>query len=67
MELTPDGGPTQAQWLVCGSSLGAGNDRVLHFGGVGTGQFQLDVLWPSGVQQTIQGTDADRLVVTHEP
>jgi hypothetical protein len=56
----------QARWLVCGSSLGAGNDRMLHFGGVGEGGFVLDIVWPSGTHQTLQGTGVDQSIEVTE-
>jgi enediyne biosynthesis protein E4 len=59
--LAWDGG-TQARWVLCGSSLGAGDDRVLHFGGVGAGDYTLTVWWPSGLRQTVAETGTDRLV-----
>jgi hypothetical protein len=59
--LSSEGG-SQARWVLCGSSLGAGDDRVLHFGGVGAGTYTLTVWWPSGVVQTVEGTGTDRLV-----
>jgi len=65
--ITPDGQSSQARWMVCGSSLGAGNDPLLHFGGVGSGGFRLDVVWPSGVHQALRGTAVDRLVKVKEP
>jgi hypothetical protein len=62
---TGDG--TRVGWVFCGSSLGAGSDRVVHFGGVWPGAFTLEIDWPSGVHQTYTGSGTDRLVTVAEP
>jgi enediyne biosynthesis protein E4 len=56
------GGFRQARWVVCGSSLGAGNDRVLHFGGLSGRKFSMDITWPSGLHELVRATGTDRLV-----
>lgn len=62
VELT-SGGRRQARWQVCGSSLGAGNDRVMHFGGLaGGGRFTLRITWPTGMRQVVRATGIDRVV-----
>jgi hypothetical protein len=66
-ETITSGSVTRVGWVVCGSSLGAGSDRVVHFGGVGAGPFTLDIEWPSGMQQTYPGAEVDRLVTVTEP
>jgi hypothetical protein len=55
-------GASVARWLLCGSSLGAGNDRVLHFGGLGLGRSTISIDWPSGSRQTLTTSRVDRLV-----
>jgi hypothetical protein len=60
------GGVRQVRWLTCGSSLGAGDDMLLHFGGLAGGTFSVAVTWPSGAHQTVQGTGPDQLIKVTE-
>ncbi|HEX9236708.1 MAG TPA: CRTAC1 family protein, partial [Actinomycetota bacterium] len=60
------GGLSQARWVLCGDSLGGGSDTVLHFGGLASGSFTLDVDWPSGTHQTLTGSGTDRLITVTE-
>jgi hypothetical protein len=55
-----------ARWVLCGASLGAGSDTVLHFGGMGAGGYTLDVTWPSGITQRVHEAEVDRLLVLTE-
>lgn len=54
--------------LLCGSSLGAGNDTVVHFGlGTATTVDELVIYWPSGTQQTLTNLAVDQLIQVTEP
>jgi enediyne biosynthesis protein E4 len=64
--LTSDG-VERAAWVICGTSLGTGSDTVLHFGGLGSGQFTLAIEWPSGIHQTVTDTGTNRLLTVTEP
>ena len=61
------GTDTWARWVLCGDSLGAGSDRALHFGGIGSGSYTLDITWPSGDTQRVLGTSVDHQIVVIEP
>jgi len=59
---------TQLQQVQEGSSLGAGNDRVAHFGlGHAETAELLVVRWPSGAVQTLRHVAADRHLTLVEP
>ncbi len=54
-------GSTQMQEVQSGSSLGAGNDLVLHFGlGLAT-QAEVTVSWPDGSQETYPAVAANQI------
>jgi hypothetical protein len=63
-------GRTLMQEVICGSSLGAGNDMALHFG---LGQATVEkarIIWPNGVSETYIGVPVDqiwRLTYGEEP
>jgi enediyne biosynthesis protein E4 len=54
--------------VLCGSSLGAGSDTVVHFGlGSATRASKLIIDWPSGTRQVLRNLRADRLIEVIEP
>jgi hypothetical protein len=62
------GGASMLREVMCGSSLGAGSDPVVHFGlGEATRVSRLVVRWPSGVRQVLRNVAANRLVTVTEP
>jgi len=66
VRLTTADGLTQMRELHSGDSLGAGSDLTVHFGlGRNDRATQLEIVWPSGIRQTLTNVPADqRLVVT---
>lgn len=48
--LTTTDGRTQMQEVICGSSLGAGNDLALHFGLADAQIQELRIIWPDGTE-----------------
>ncbi len=65
--LTLDNGRILMSEVKCGSSLGAGNDLALHFGlGLAT-PTQLRVVWPDGLEQTIQNPGQDQFLTIIYP
>jgi hypothetical protein len=66
VEMTSAGASSLTRWVLCGASLGAGNDTVVHFGGVEAGSFVIQVDWPSGDSQTIGSEGVDRLITLTE-
>jgi hypothetical protein len=62
------GGTTLLRQVLCGSSLGAGSDTVVHFGlGTATRVSRLVIRWPSGIRQVLRNVAADRLLTATEP
>jgi hypothetical protein len=62
------GGATMLRQVLCGSSLGAGSDAVVHFGlGTATRVSRLVIRWPSGTTQVLKNVAADRLLTVTEP
>jgi hypothetical protein len=60
--LTTNDGRTQMQDVICGSSLGAGNDLALHFG---LGQASVDtvrIVWPDGTESVLEGVPSNQIV-----
>ena len=60
------GGRQQAQDVTAQSSFYSANDRRLHFGLGAATSVDLVIRWPNGTTETIQGVDADQLVVIRE-
>ena len=60
------GGKTQAQAVLSQSSYYSANDPRLHFGLGPEKSADIDVRWPSGLQEKFKGIAADRLVVIKE-
>jgi hypothetical protein len=48
------------------SSFYSANDRRLHFGLGSATSADLTIRWPNGATETIQGVEADQLVVIRE-
>jgi hypothetical protein len=62
------GGATLLRQVLCGSSLGAGSDTVVHFGlGSATRLSRLVIRWPSGIRQVLRNVAVDRLLTVTEP
>lgn len=65
--ITADG-QTQMQEVICGSSLGAGNELSLHFGlGSHADIQELIVVWPDGKRQFFEDVPADRRISLSYP
>lgn len=60
------GGRQQAQEVTARSSVYSANDRRLHFGLGAATSADLVIRWPTGTTETIQGVEADRLVIIRE-
>jgi hypothetical protein len=60
------GGRQQAQEVTAQSSFYSANDRRLHFGLGAPTSADLIIRWPNGTTETIQGVEADQLVVIRE-
>lgn len=60
------GGKMQAQEVIAQSSYLSSHDRRLHFG-LGTAQTaDVEIRWPSGIQQNLQGLPSNRLITIDE-
>jgi len=60
------GGKKQAQAVLAQSSFLSVNDRRLHFGLGSETSANLEIRWPSGKSDSLNGVSADRLVVVRE-
>jgi enediyne biosynthesis protein E4 len=60
------GGKVQAQEVLSQSSFYSASDRRLHFGLGAATQADLDIRWPNGGRERVEGVAADRLVVVRE-
>jgi hypothetical protein len=60
--LTSDDGHTQMQDVICGSSLGAGNDLALHFGLGSASISQIRIVWSDGTERVLEGVAANQIV-----
>ena len=60
------GGRRQAQEVTAQSSFYSASDRRLHFGLGAATSADLTIRWPNGATETIQGVEADQLVVIRE-
>ncbi|MEZ4662390.1 MAG: CRTAC1 family protein [Caldilineaceae bacterium] len=66
--VTTADGLTLMQEVICGGSLGAGNDLALHFGlGRHADITQLEIYWPDGKHQSFTDIRADRFVMLTYP
>jgi enediyne biosynthesis protein E4 len=62
------GGAIMLRQVLCGSSLGAGSDTVVHLGlGTVTRVTRLVIRWPSGTRQVLRNVAVDRLLTVTEP
>jgi hypothetical protein len=59
-------GRRQAQALMAASSYLSASDRRLHFGLGSAVIADVEILWPSGVRETLKSIRADRLVTVKE-
>jgi hypothetical protein len=59
--LTTSDGRTLMQDVICGSSLGAGNDTALHFGLGQATVDQVKVVWPDGLNQEFKIVPVDQV------
>ncbi len=60
------GGKVQAQTVLSQSSFYSASDLRLHFGLGDASVADVDLFWPSGLKQSLQGIQADRLVTVKE-
>jgi hypothetical protein len=60
------GRKTQAQEVISQSSFYSTNDSRLHFGLGSETSVDLDIRWPSGLQQSLKGVAAGQIVVIKE-
>jgi enediyne biosynthesis protein E4 len=66
--VTTTEGRSQMQEVICGSSLGSGNDLALHFGLGQAEVAELNIVWPNGQEQTLQNVASDQeLTITYTP
>ena len=61
------GGRRQSKAILAQSSYLSVNDRRLHFGLGAETKADLEITWPNGAKQTVQGVAADQLAVIREP
>jgi len=54
-------GRTLMQEVICGSSLGAGNDMALHFGLGQASVEKVKIIWPDGLSYTYAGAAIDQI------
>ena len=60
------GGRVQAQEVLSQSSFYSASDRRLHFGLGAATKADLEIRWPNGGRERVEGVMADRLVVVRE-
>ena len=60
------GGKVQAQEVLSQSSFYSASDRRLHFGLGAATKADLEIRWPNGDRERVEGVMADRLVVIRE-
>jgi hypothetical protein len=60
------GGKVQAQEVLSQSSFYSANDRRLHFGLGAAAKADLEIRWPNGNRERVEGVAAGRLVVIRE-
>ena len=61
--ITTDDGLTRMQEIICGSSLGAGNELALHFGlGENEEIAEMRIVWPNGLTQIFEDVMPDRRI-----
>ncbi len=60
------GGRRQAQAVTAQSSYLSVNDPRLHFGLGAAESADLEILWPSGLRESVKGVSADRLITIRE-
>lgn len=66
--VTTADGLTQMQEIICGSSLGAGNELSLHFGLEAHDRVEtLQIVWPNGLTQSFDNISADRRITLAYP
>jgi hypothetical protein len=65
--LTTDNGITQLQAVICGSSLGAGNDLALHFGLKSASISGLRIVWSDGTESLLTDVPRDRILTITYP
>jgi enediyne biosynthesis protein E4 len=58
---------TQHGMVTTSSSYLSSSDKRLHFGLGGDTQASLEILWPSGIKQTVKDIRADQIVQIDEP
>ncbi|MGH9134547.1 MAG: CRTAC1 family protein, partial [Ilumatobacteraceae bacterium] len=71
VEVELDDGTTMVRQIACGSiSVSSGSQRAAHFGlGTSTRIARVEVLWPSGTRQVLDGgdVDVDQVLTITEP
>jgi hypothetical protein len=60
------GGRVQAQTVLSQSSFYSASDLRLHYGLGDVNKVDIDIDWPSGTRQVLQGVASDRLVTIKE-
>jgi hypothetical protein len=60
--LTSDDGRTQMQDVICGSSLGAGNDLALHFGLGSAAISQIRIVWPDRTESVLKDISINQIL-----
>jgi enediyne biosynthesis protein E4 len=67
VKLTGESGKAQHGFVSAAGSYLSASDKRVHFG-LGIDRFaRLEIAWPSGIVQRIDGVKADQVLVVHEP
>jgi hypothetical protein len=60
--LTSTDGRVQMQDVICGSSLGSGNDMALHFGLGSADVSQIRIVWPDRTKNVLNDISANQIL-----
>jgi hypothetical protein len=68
VRLTGADGAVQYDYVTTSSGFASASDARVHFGlGAATSAKEIQILWPSGIRQTLADVAADRIVTVIEP
>lgn len=67
IKISPSTGPVQYNHATTSVGYGGSSDRRVHFGlGPAAKVDKLEVVWPSGIHQTLTGVNADQILTIRE-
>ena len=67
IKVSPSTGPVQYNHATTSVGYGGSSDRRVHFGlGPAARVDKLEVIWPSGIRQTLMGVNADQTLTVRE-